>query len=568
MAYTETREMLHNATAQTTKEYIAIVVIGLVTSIAIALFLKLFQYVSSLVEEVVSVNNVLLFLTVPAGLLIAYLAVVYLAEIKKTGCGTHGFLLSYHLHEGYASLRDTVVKATASAITIGCGGSAGLEGPSLAIGGGIASAIARLFKVREEKLARFFLAGGAAGLSAVFRAPLTGLFFALEIPYKRDIERDVFVDAAIASVISYLVFVSIYGVEALFPLYTKILPITAIEVVYALILGVIAGVVGKIFVISFLSVEHRIVRIRKKRIKLLLPVIGGLLIALVGFIEPRVLGVGYETIHELILGREENILLLILLITFKIIATTITLNFGGSGGLFIPSIYVGAALGALFAFLTGEPAEVYVMVGMTAVLAATNKTLLTAVAFTAETVGPASIIPSLIAATTSYFLSGSESFYDLQPIHRPTEKIHILQDLYHRLSMRNPRILKEVKVKDVMVKPIAVLNDRMEISEAISKVQRYTFRVFPVVNDDGRLEGFVALEDLLSFTEKSRNLPVSLASIRPALKFKPEDSIGYAIERMFEENMDKAAVVDENERLIGIITTKDILKKLVTYLIR
>ncbi|RLE72563.1 MAG: hypothetical protein DRJ37_02585 [Thermoprotei archaeon] len=568
MAYTETHEMLHNATAQTTKEYIAIVVIGLVTSIAIALFLKLFQYVSSLVEEMVSANNVLLFLTIPAGLLIAYLVVVYLAEIKKTGCGTHGFLLSYHLHEGHASLRDTAVKATASAITIGCGGSAGLEGPSLAIGGGIASAIARLFKVREEKLARFFLAGGAAGLSAVFRAPLTGLFFALEIPYKRDIERDVFVDAAIASVISYLVFVSIYGVEALFPLYTKILPVTAIEVVYALILGVIAGVVGKIFVISFLSVEHRIVRIRKKKIKLLLPVIGGLLIALIGFIEPRVLGVGYETIHELILGREENILLLILLITFKIIATTITLNFGGSGGLFIPSIYVGAALGALFAFLTGEPAEVYVMVGMTAVLAATNKTLLTAVAFTAETVGPASIIPSLIAATTSYFLSGSESFYDLQPIHRPTEKIHILQDLYHRLSMRNPRILKEVKVKDVMVKPIAVLNDRMEISEAISKVQKYTFRVFPVVNDEGRLEGFIALEDLLSFTEKSRNLPVSLASIRPALKFKPEDNIGHAIERMFEENMDKAAVVDESERLIGIITTKDILKKLVTYLIR
>ncbi|RLE64066.1 MAG: hypothetical protein DRJ38_06210 [Thermoprotei archaeon] len=568
MAYTEESRIMHNATAQTTKEYIVIILIGLVTSTAIALFLKLFQYISTLIDEILSMNNVLLFLTVPIGLLAAYLVVIYLAEIKKTGCGTHGFLLSYHFHEGFASLKDTIVKATASAITMGCGGSAGLEGPSLAIGGGIASAIARLFKVREEKMARFFLAGGAAGLSAVFRAPLTGLLFALEIPYKRDIERDVFVDAAIASVISYLVFVSIYGVETLFPLYTKILPITAIDVIYALILGVIAGVIGKIFVVSFLFVKHRIVRIRNRNVKFFLPIIGGLLLALIGFIEPRVLGVGYETIHDLILGRNKSILLLILLIIFKIIATTITLNFGGSGGLFIPSIYVGAALGALFAFLTEEPVEVYVMVGMTAVLAATNKTLLTAVAFTAETVGPASIIPSLIAATTSYFLSGSESFYDLQPVHRPTEKIHILQDLYHRLSTYNPRILKEVKVKEVMVKPIAVLDGRMRINEAINKAQKYAFRIFPVISDDGRLEGFVALEDLLSFTEKSRNLPVSLANVRPVLKFKPEDSIGYAIEKMFEENMDKAAVVDEEDRLIGIITTKDILRKLAVYRLR
>ena len=511
-------------------------------------------------------NRLLLLVLVPLGILCAYELVMRLAEIKRTGCGTHGFLEAYHFYEGFASLRDTAVKAAASALTIGFGGSAGLEGPSLTIGGGIASAIARLLRVPEEEVPRLFLAGGAAGLAAIFRTPLTGLLFALEIPYKRDLEKDVFVQAMLASVTSYLVFVAICGTETLFTLYPGILELTPTSVLNAAMLGLLTGALGRAFVALYEWLREKLAAMGESRIRWALPLLGGLAVAAIGLLEPRALGVGYETIHDSLLGKIGPLDLAILAV-LKIVVTSLTLNSGGSGGLFIPSIYVGAVVGALFSHFAGGPVEIYAMAGMASVLAATSKTLLTAVAFTAETAGPSSVIQTLIAATISYFSSGLASFYEVQPVKRPRGDVQLLRELLYRLHRRYPELLERLRANDLMIRPPVVLRGNLRIREAIELAKESPLNYIPVVSDH-KLQGFVTLEDLLAFTERSRDLPVAFVHTRPGLLFRPSDTLERVLERVLEEGAEEAAVVDEEGKLLGLVTVRSILKSVVPYIIR
>jgi CIC family chloride channel protein len=148
-------------------------------------------------------------------------------------------------------------------------------------------------------------------------------------------------------------------------------------------------------------------------------VFAGLILGLIGFFHPEVLWLGYDFIHKIIttdLGRL-SITTLIAVLILKILATSLTLNFGGSGGLFVPSIYVGGTLGLIYAQIMGlEPTILYVTLAMSALLAATSKSLLTSISLIAETVGPSSIILALISSSISYFLTGSRSFYKSQLI--------------------------------------------------------------------------------------------------------------------------------------------------------
>ena len=551
------------------KRYAADALLGFLVGICIAGFIEAYRCLEIIVEEAVLTNRLALLAIVPLGLLVSKYIVTKLAINKRTGCGTHGFLEAYHMHEGHMPLRDVVVKAFASAVTIGCGGSAGLEGPCLSIGGGTASALMSLrrkilFEEDErEEAPRIFLAGGAAGIAAVFRAPLTGLLFALEIPYKLDIERMVFVDAAIASVVSYFVYASLMGGEALFP-HTQ--PYETIPLYNAVVLGFLAGLVGKVFALTYVVLERRGEEILRKH-GALSPLLAGLALATIGLFEPRVLGVGYGAIHEVV-EKGESFNTLLFLLVAKIVATCITLCLGGTGGLFIPSIYVGAMLGAAYASVTGGPRVVYVAIGMASVLAASSKSLMTAVAFTAETLGPVSVVPSIIAAAVSYFSSGLTSFYDTQLLRRPGEKLLILRDLYHRVSVRDPNLLKEVKVHDVAVRPRVVFTTGTPVSIAFEKAKKYPYRIFPVIDYNGRFVGFVALEDIVSTASRLREgrvaadgrYPVGLLRMKHPPTFRPFDTLESVILHMLSEGEDKVVVVDEEGRLKGIIAVRDILR--------
>jgi len=563
----------------TFKEGVFATLIGGLVGLIIALFAKIFDVVECAVKNVWFINNWTVIISPIIGLLISEYVIRKIAKVKSTGCGTHGFLEAYHFRDAYIHPMDTISKSLAAVTTIGFGGSAGLEGPSLTLGGGLVSALYEALKIKEEERYRFFLAGAAAGISAIFHAPLTGVLFALEIPYKRDIERGAFIDATLSSVTSYIVFISIHGTEALFPRLSYLpLLLDPRNILYSMLIGAIASVIGIAFIYMYRYLEKTVNALKHRYSWIPVNLTFGLLIGLIGFIEPRVLGTGYDVIREAAHGSLKiytftknayynTILTCVILIVLKSLTTSLTLTSGGTGGLFIPSIYVGAMVGYMFSILEPTvPAEVFVTAGMASLIAVTNKTVLTAVAFAAETVGPSTIITMMIAATISYFASGNYSFYDTQALHKPSEKEIALRELYvHFEALENKG--KILRAKDVMTTPMCLLRSDMTLKKALDTIRNKPFRVFPVTDAEGRFVGECFIEDLLAAAEKNPHIPLADFLVKPTLIVTPNFRIKLIIRRMIEENRTRAYVVDKEGRLIGIITTKDIILKLLPYLL-
>ncbi|MEM3892177.1 MAG: chloride channel protein, partial [Nitrososphaerales archaeon] len=175
-------------------------ILGSIIGLAIFLLVYIYKLLNYASFIIVNWNSSFLLASTIVALLGGYLTIRLWGENKESGCGAELVIERYHFKNGFVSLRDTISRTLASAITIGFGGSAGLEGPSLLLGGGISSFIARRLKLDQKDVKTLFLCGAAAGFSAIFKAPLTGILFALEIPYKRDVETEVFIPASIASV--------------------------------------------------------------------------------------------------------------------------------------------------------------------------------------------------------------------------------------------------------------------------------------------------------------------------------------------------------------------------------
>jgi CIC family chloride channel protein len=398
------------------KDLLLPIILGSIIGLAIFLLNNIYGFLNHISLLLISYNPILIFASTLIAFLGGYLIIKLLADNKKCGCGTELVIESYHFRNGFLSLKDTISKTLASVITISFGGSAGLEGPSLLLGGGISSFITRKLGLNQKDLKKLFLCGAAAGFSAIFKAPLTGILLALEIPYKRDIETMVFVPASIASITAYFVSIATFGTETIFPS-PMLLPIHTPILIHAVILGVLAALIALIFIKVLEGINIAIERLTKKIPMLYITILGGLILGIIGLFYPEVLGLGYETICKMTTTKLGNmsLIMLISLLIFKIIATSITLNFGGSGGLFIPTLYIGGVLGLIYAqVLNIEPLTSCVMLAMAAMLAAANKTFLTSIALVAETIGPGLIIPTVISAAVGYFITGSISLYKSQ----------------------------------------------------------------------------------------------------------------------------------------------------------
>ncbi|MCL7398087.1 MAG: chloride channel protein [Thaumarchaeota archaeon] len=400
--------------------------LGFVIGLAIFLLVNIYRLLNFVSLLVVNWNSLLLPAFTITALLGGYLTVKFLAKNKECGCGTDFMIERYHLGSGFVSLRDTISKTLASVITIGFGGSAGLEGPSLLLGGGISSFLTKKLKLDQKDIKRLFLCGAAAGFSAIFKAPLTGILFALEIPYKRDFETEVFIPASIASLTAYFTSVLTLGAETIFPSSLPIMfipsnPMHVTYLIHAFFLGILAAFVALVFMEFFERTKTINRKLAGRFSMLYVAIIAGLILGVMGLVYPEVLGLGYDFIHKTITAKlgEPSLTTLIVLLILKIVTTSITLNFGGSGGLFIPSLYIGGALGLIYAqVLNFEPRVLCVMLAMSAMLAATSKSLLTSITLVAETVGPSFIIFTVFSAAVSYFLTGNRSFYKSQLLNK------------------------------------------------------------------------------------------------------------------------------------------------------
>jgi CIC family chloride channel protein len=546
--------------------YLLVAGVGLLAaSISIAfylLYLELWSFTQNELSYSILVFLPLSFLAI----CVPYALVKLFANTKTTGSGTHAVLEAYHLTNGDIGLKDTLVKPTAAMLTIGLGGSAGPEGPSLLAGGGIAATLSRRFKIQADLRRRLFISGAAAGLAATFRTPLTAILFALEIPYKNDLDRENFIEASIASIPAYLLSVAVLGSEPFFGALGNT-PITLYEIALSLFLGLICGVYAIFFTKSFSWIENLGIRLRKKIGNFGLIILGTLTLSVSGVLSIYSIGVGLHFVDAIIKGTSFSIATLLMIVLLKTFATVVTLNFGGSGGLFFPTIVIGAGIGYVFSScFSVNFAVMFVAVGMAALLAGTHKVLLTPVAFVVETLGGVFAIPALLASGVSYLLSGKHSFYSVQPRTRLRTEELALERFFLKGEKLIPEKLKKTMAREVMTKNPIVLHQGTTVKEALETFEGTKLRVLPVVEEHAHVVGVVNLEDLgyVDVHRKGRSLSETLMHT-PTL-INDETSLERIAEIMMETQQDHVFVVDELERLIGVISGIDVVKKILELL--
>ncbi|HUV97045.1 MAG TPA: chloride channel protein [Acidobacteriaceae bacterium] len=342
---------------------------------------------------------------------------------------------SYHEHEGEIHMRPFLPKLLAAVATVGFGGSAALEGPSIYGGGAIGSWLwkrlrsAKHFRLEAGDRRIMLICGAAAGMSAVFRAPLTGIVFALEMPYKDDLAHEALLPSLIASVVSFMTLSSFLGSQPLFN-FSAEPSFTRRDLLWCALLGLLIGLIAMAFVTIFRRVRSFCVNAQFPHWMKLS--IGGMLTGMCGLLflhfynGPLVpLGPNYEAV-DLILSHAHSSRELVTFGLFKLAATVFTLGAGGVSAMFVPLFLTGGAFGVAFAQSVVHSATpaLYAAVGMACFIAAGYKTPLAAVVFVAEaTGGHAFIIPSLIGAAVAYAVSGDASASGDQRVHE-TAKIH------------------------------------------------------------------------------------------------------------------------------------------------
>ena len=331
--------------------------------------------------------------------------IVFRLAPEAEGHGTDAAIAAFHHGARRIRGRIPIIKLVASSITIGSGGSGGREGPTAQIGAGFGSFLARLLDLDARDARIAVAAGMAAGIGAIFRAPLGGAILGAEIPYREDVEADALVPSFVASVVAFSIFGVLIGFEPIFGQITATFSDPRQLVYYALI-GVVAGIVGRLYISGFYKATDLFARWHIPReIK---PAIAGLAVGLIGIAIPGALGTGYGWVQP---ALDRNALLalplwMVLVLPFaKILSTSLSIGSGGSGGIFGPGMVIGGLLGAslwrllepIAPAMPFEPAG-FVIVAMMALFGSIAHAPLAVMLMVAEMTGNLSMLaPAMIA---------------------------------------------------------------------------------------------------------------------------------------------------------------------------
>ena len=498
-------------------------------------------------------------LLLPAlGMVAAWALTRWLAR-EATGHGVPEVMNAVAHHGGRIRPRVVLVKAAASAATIGTGGSVGREGPIVQIGSAIGSTLAQLLGLDARKVKLFVACGAAAGIAATFNAPIAGVIFSVEIILGAATIRT-FSPIVVSAVMATAVSRWFVGADAAFAVPTYSLESPG-ELLDYVALGLVAGVAGVGFVRVLYGVEDGFARLPGPEV--LRPIVGGIAVGAIGVFVPAVYGLGYEAIE---LELRDGMVLWVLAGIFvaKIVATSLTLGGGGSGGVFAPSLLLGAMLGGIVGIAanqadlwpTASPGA-YALVGMAAVVAATTHAPLTAVIIIFELTGSYEIIlplmlATIIASVVSVLLQ-RESIYTLKLARRGTRIV----------ASSEAEEIRKTPVSDLMAAADSVMPRGMPFDRVVAQVLERHVAEHYVVDDDERLVGKISLrdvKDLLGTTELSHLANAHDVMSPVTVKITISETIGDCLERFTEAvELAELPVVDENGALRGVLRRRDVL---------
>jgi CIC family chloride channel protein len=485
-----------------------------------------------------------------------YGPLVYRFAPEARGHGVPEVMLAVHSNEGRIRGRVPVVKSLASALCIGAGGSVGREGPIVQIGSAIGSGLAQLARLAGQETRLLVACGAAGGIGATFNAPIAGVFFALEL-ILRDFQARSFGVVVLSSVVATAVGRIAFGSEAFLTLPAFRLH-TAVEYPLYVLLGFAAALVGIAFIRVLYGSEDLADRLWHGP-AWLRPAAGGLLLGCVLLVLPEMYGVGYPVLENAIGGRYALAFLLALL-AGKIVATSLTMAIGGSGGVFAPSLFIGAMLGSAFGLaahglLPGATASAgaYGLVGMAAVFAAAGRAPITAVLIVFELTGDYSIIlPLMLAVVVATAVSRGlcqDSIYTLKLRRRGI-------DIERPLASR---ALEGLTVGDAMSPPLAPLAAEMPVAEAAAALLRSGRGALPVADEEGRLLGVLTARSLEREADDPPAAVAALAEEVPGLH--ADQPLAFAIDWLDGGDREGLPILAAGDvAVIGWLDHRDLLR--------
>ena len=503
------------------------------------------------------------FLIIPALGGLASGILVYTLAPEAEGHGTDAMIEAFHQKGGQIRRRVPIVKIIASALTIGSGGSAGKEGPIAQIGSGFGAFLSSGLKLKPRDQRILVLAGAAGGIGAIFQAPLGAALFAPEVLYREEeFEYEGILPCIISSIIAHSVYSEVFGRRALFYPGRVDFMLTSELVPYALF-GVLCALVGFLYVRVFYGLRDKFF-LPLGINQMLKPALGGLMLGAISFLSPAVLDGGYGWIQ---MAMEGKILwwVMLLLVFLKILATSCTISSGGSGGVFGPSVFIGAMLGGAFGFLGQKLApgwvihpNSFVLVGMGGFFAGVAKVPIASIIMACEMSSSYTLlVPLMLVSSISYLLLRKVSLYEKQLTSRLASPAHVTE--FSRGLLERIYVHEATKMRQVCRIP-----EEMPFGEMVKIMVNSQEIYFPVVDRNGKMTGILSINDIreFMFEESINHLIVARDVATPNVaRVLWNDTLQQALDKMAVLNVDELPVVREEaqDEIVTMITKRDII---------
>ncbi len=517
---------------------------------------------SHLAREITAKHS-LWFLVIPALGGLASGVLVYSLAPEAEGHGTDAMIEAFHQKEGKVRRRVPAVKIVASALTIGTGGSAGKEGPIAQIGSGFGAFLSSILDLKPRDRRILVLAGAAGGIGAIFQAPLGAALFAPEVLYREtEFEYEGILPCIVSSIIANSVYSQVYGRRALF-FPGRVDFVLASELVPYAVFGVVCALVGLLYVRTFYGLRDRLF-LPLPINRMLKPAVGGLMVGMLSFLSPAILDGGYGWIQ---MAMEGKILWwgMLLLAVFKIFATSFTISSGGSGGVFGPSVFIGAMLGGAFGSLGHQLApgwivhpNSFVLVGMGGFFAGVAKVPIASIIMACEMSSSYTLlVPLMLVSSICYLLLRDVNLYEKQLISRLASPAHVTE--FSRGLLERTHVREAARMR-----PVIRIPEATPFHQIVDMMTGSRDMYFPVVGRDGRMCGILSINDVRAFLfERSIGnlvLACDVATHKVERAFW-NDTLQQTLEKMAALKVDELPVVREEapDEIVTMITKRDII---------
>ncbi|MCE5332482.1 MAG: chloride channel protein [Bacteroidales bacterium] len=549
-------------------------VVGIFSALAAYLLKSSIHLIQTLLTDNFSRNDVnYWYLVFPAiGILIASLFVRYIVK-DDISHGITRILYAISQRKSIIKLHNTWTSLVGSSITIGFGGSVGAEAPIVLTGSAIGSNLGKFFKLDQKTLMLLVGCGAAGAIGGIFKAPIAGLVFTLEV-LMLDMTLTSIVPLLISSITATATSYILSGSSFMFQ-FTTYESFAVERIPYLIVLGIVCGLVSLYFIRGMNKIERFFRKFKNPYTKL---AIGGLMLSLLIFIFPPLYGEGYDTIGQLLNGNSTSVLdrsfflnmgdnpwvliiYLVLIIGFKIFASAATNGAGGVGGIFAPTLFVGALTGFVVAqlftiFGLPMPEGNFTLAGMAGLMSGVMHAPLTGIFLIAELTGGYNLFMTLmIVSTVSYLtiiLFEPHSLYAM----RLAQKGELIT--HHK----DKAVLTLLKMENVIETDLIVLSPEMNLGELVKIISHSKRNIFPVVNpDSGVLMGVVLLDEVRNIMfrpELYNRFTVDKLMISPPATINHHLSMEKVMEIFEDTGAWNLPVVDNQKRYIGYVSKSKI----------